>query len=171
VRHSEIFSAVIEQALTEGTLVRFRAEGISMYPTIRDGEAITVAPVAADEVVTGDVLLCRQGTRVLAHRVVDVTRCGTERIFELRGDAKISCDAPVRASAVVGRVVGVVRNGRVISLSGRVARLRYHARKTASRSRSFIAAGLRGLSNCGYHHVTVRDRRDAGPHAGRDASR
>jgi phage repressor protein C with HTH and peptisase S24 domain len=45
VRHSEIFGAVIEHALTNGTTVRFRAEGVSMYPTIRDGEAIIVVPV------------------------------------------------------------------------------------------------------------------------------
>jgi len=135
---------VIEEALTNGTIVRFRAEGISMYPTICDGEAITVAAVSTDDVVRGDVLLCRHGKRVLAHRVVGVTSCGTERFFELRGDAKVSCDAPVGAGAVVGKVVSVRRNGRVIPLSGRAARLRHRARTAASRVRSFIAAGFRG---------------------------
>ena len=144
MRHSEIFGAVVEEALTNGTLVRFRAEGISMYPTIRDGEAITVAAVSTDEVVRGDVLLCRHGKRVLAHRVVGVTRCGTERFFELQGDAKTSCDAPVAANAVVGRVVGVRRNGRMIPLCGRAARLRHRARTAASRAASFIASGFRG---------------------------
>ena len=144
MRHSAIFGAVVEEALMNGTMVRFRAEGISMYPTIRDGEAITVAAVSTDEVVRGDVLLCRHGTRVLAHRVVGVTTCGTERFFELRGDAKTSCDAPVAAKAVVGRVVGVRRNGRVIPLSGRAARIRHGARAAASRAVSFIASGFRG---------------------------
>jgi signal peptidase I len=140
VRHSEIFGAVIEDALTKGTSVRFRAEGISMYPTIRDGEAITVAPVARDDVVSGDVLLCRHGRRVLAHRVVGVTRCGSERFFELRGDAKGSSDPPVAGNAVVGRVIGVSRNGRVIAISGRAARLRYHVRAAMS----VVANGVRG---------------------------
>ena len=144
MRHSEIFGAVIEEALTNGTIVRFRAEGISMYPTIRDGEAITVAAVSTDDVVRGDVLLCRHGKRVLAHRVVGVTTCGTERFFELRGDAKTSCDAPVAANAVVGKVIGVRRNGRVIPLAGRAARLRHRARRAASRAMTFIASGFRG---------------------------
>ena len=142
VRHFEIF-AVIEEALTHGTLVRFRAEGHSMHPTIRDGEAITVAAVSTARVVRGDVLLCRHGTGALAHRVVGVTGSGMERFFELRGDARTSCDTPVGVGAVVGRVVGVRRNGRVIVLSGRAARLRHRARRAASRARSFIAAGFR----------------------------
>ena len=138
VRLSDTFGAVIKEALATGTVVRFRAEGISMYPTIRDGEVITVAAVSTEEVVLGDVLLCRHGQRVLAHRVVGMTTCGTERFFELRGDAKAACDPPVRASAIVGKVVGVRRNGRVVPLSGRAARLRYRTRAAASHARSRV---------------------------------
>lgn len=134
---------MIEEALTNGTVVRFRAEGASMYPTIRDGEAITVAAVSSEEVVRGDVLLCRHGNRVLAHRLVRVTECGAERFFELRGDAKASCDAPVGGDAVVARVIGVRRNGRVIPLSGRAARLRHRARAAASGAKALFAAGCR----------------------------
>ena len=140
MRDSSLLGAVIDDALTTGALVRFRAEGSSMYPTIRDGEAITVAPVAAADVVRGDVLLCRHGTRVLAHRVVGVTTCGSERFFALRGDAKTSCDASVGGGGVLGRVIGVQRNGRAIALSGSAARWRFHARAAASRA----AAGFRG---------------------------
>ncbi len=139
MRHSEIFGAVIEQALTSGTVVRFRAEGDSMYPTIRDGETIVVAAVSPPAGVRGDILLCRHGSRVLAHRVVDMTGCGTERFFVLRGDAKASCDAPVDGRAVVGTVVGVVRGGRVVPLGGRVARIRCALRAAASRARVFGA--------------------------------
>jgi signal peptidase I len=135
MRHSAIFGAVIEQALTNGTIVRFRAEGGSMYPTIRDGETITIAAVSPRAIVRGDILLCRHGTRVLAHRVVGTTGCGTERFFVLRGDAKASCDAPVDASAVVGKVISVVRRGRVIPLCGRAARIRRAARAAASRAK------------------------------------
>jgi signal peptidase I len=131
--HSAVFGAMIEEALTTGTLVRFRAEGTSMYPTIRDGEAITVAAVATDEIVRGDLLLCRQGKRVLAHRVVGVTTRGADRFFALRGDSKASCDPQVRADAIVGRVIGVHRNGRLVLLCGRAARLSHTIRATASR--------------------------------------
>ena len=123
-----------------GILIRFRAEGLSMYPTIRDGELITVGPVTADQVVRGDVLLCRHGARVLAHRVVAVTGAGSERVLSLRGDAKGACDAPVGMSDVIGKVVSVCRNGRAIPLSGRVARLRHRARTAASRAKAFVTS-------------------------------
>jgi signal peptidase I len=144
VRHSEIFGAVIEAALANGTIVRFRAEGNSMYPTIRDGEAIMVAAVSTEKVLRGDVLLCRHGHRLLAHRVVGMTRRGSGRFFELRGDAKASCDAPVGAGAVIGRVIGVHRNGRVTPLCGRAARLRHRARATASRAKAFVRRASAG---------------------------
>lgn len=134
MRHSQIFAGVVEDALTSGATVRFRAEGGSMYPTIRDGDAITVAAVSAGDVVRGDILLCRHDVRVLAHRVVGVTRCDGELFFELRGDAKGSSDAPVGASAIVGRVIHVQRDGRLIQLCGPAARVRHAARMTLSRA-------------------------------------
>jgi signal peptidase I len=142
MRHSGIFIAVIDDALTSGTIVRFRAEGASMYPTIRDGETITVVAVSPDAVVRGDVLLCRHGTRVLAHRVVSVAANGGERLFQLKGDAKIECDALVGARAIVGAIVDVRRNGRLIPLRGRASHMRRAVRSAASRARGFVTSGL-----------------------------
>ena len=138
---TDLFGApavVIEGALRTGFFVRFRAEGLSMYPAIRHGELITVGPVAAGEVVRGDVLLCRHSTRVLAHRLVSVTGYGGERVLTLRGDAKGACDTPVTASDVIGKVLSVCRNGRAIPLCGRAARLRHTARTAASRVKAFV---------------------------------
>ena len=151
MRDSAVFSAMIVDGLADGAAVRFRAEGDSMYPTIRDGEAITVVAVSADEVVCGDILLCRHGARLLAHRVVAVARSAGVRQFELRGDAKASCDAPVSAPAVVGKVIDVCRNGRRVQLCGRAARMRRMVRSAASRTRTFIASMI-----CGYHGCHVR---------------
>jgi signal peptidase I len=134
MRHSQTFNAVIEDALRRGDMVRFRAEGASMYPTIRDGDTVTVAAVSARDVVRGDILLCRHEARVLAHRVVGVTLCDGELFFELRGDAKGGSDAPVVASAVLGRVLNVDRNGRLIELRGPAARVRRAARMALSRA-------------------------------------
>jgi signal peptidase I len=137
MRDSEIFSAVIGHALASGTPVQFRAEGDSMYPTIRDGEAITVAPVSPASIVRGDVVLFRHGRRLLAHRVVGVTMSGNERIFELRGDAKGAGDGSISANAIVGKVIEVRRKGRVIPLCGARARVRRRVRSALSRARQF----------------------------------
>jgi signal peptidase I len=138
IGRSAYFASVVGDALARGMVVRFRAEGESMCPTIRDGDRITVAPVTADAVVPGDVLLCRHGHRVLAHRLVAVTREGDDRSFHLRGDAKRGPDAPVHAPDIVGRVISVARRTREIRLCGRWARLRRAARIAASRAKALL---------------------------------
>jgi len=135
MRDSEIFSSVIEHALASGTAVQFRAEGESMYPTIRDGETVTVAPASPDAIVRGDIVLFRLRRRVLAHRVVSVTVSGNDRFFELRGDAKAAGDGPAGANEILGKVINVRRNGRVIPLSGARARVRRRVRSALSRAK------------------------------------
>jgi signal peptidase I len=150
MRHSYLFGAVVDKALTAGATVRFRAGGSSMYPTIRDGEAVTIAAVCTDDVVRGDVLLCRHEQRMVAHRVVGVGSRGSERFFELRGDSKASCDMLVGVDAVVGRIIDVCRNGRLVTLSGRAARLRHAVRAAGSHLKWLLmatAAVLFGVSS------------------------
>jgi len=150
MRDSQLFMAVFEEALASGTIVRFRAEGTSMHPTIRDGEAISIAAVSPDEVVRGDVVLCRHDNRVLAHRVVAVTARGAGRVFQLRGDAKAACDEPVSADGVVGRVIAIHRNGRLVGLD-RPARLRRTVRTAASQVKSLAVSTATILARSGVH--------------------
>lgn len=132
---TDLFQGPLRHSGTETTSISFRADGQSMYPSIRDGESIIVGPVNTDQIVRGDVLLCRHGDRVLAHRVVHLSGVGPERLLRLRGDAKRGCDTPVVVSSVIGQVTAVRRKGRTIPLSGRWARLRYRARTMASRAK------------------------------------
>jgi len=146
MRDSGLFGVVMQEALATGTVVRFRAEGASMYPTIHDGDAITIAAVSAGDIVRGDVLLCRHDQRVLAHRVVNVTTHHAARFFDLRGDANAACDVPVAADAVVGRVISVRRHEREVRLCGRAARLRHLARTSASRVKALITSSATFVS-------------------------
>jgi hypothetical protein len=132
---TDLFQGPLRHTPIAPTSICFRACGQSMHPSIRDGESVIVGPMNPDRIVRGDVLLCRHGDRVLAHRVVDLSGTGEDRILRLRGDAKRDCDGPVVASMVIGRVESVRRDGRTIALSGRWARLRYRARTAASRAK------------------------------------
>lgn len=104
-----------------------------MYPTIRDGEMLTVEPVNVREVKRGDILLYKTKHRVIAHRLVGIE--GEEdaaRVLILRGDSLATCDAPVRAEQVLGRVIAVERKGRRVKLTGRRAGIRRAARSCAA---------------------------------------
>ena len=128
--------------LAQGYSVRFSAPGTSMGPTIRDGETITVAPAAPSQIRRGDIVAYRRGYHIVAHRVVRVERDNDGQTFLMRGDAAMSCDAPVAREQILGTVVSVERRGRQCKVSGCPARLAYTARVAASRATRAIAAAV-----------------------------
>lgn len=131
-----MFQRLSTDLLESGYGVRFRPGGFSMYPTIRDGEAVTVEPVSAREVRRGDILLYLSERRVIAHRVVGISEgTNAKRVFTLRGDYLASCDLPVSAEQVLGRVISVERKGRWIKLGGRRAGIRSAINVRAARIR------------------------------------
>ncbi len=129
---SELFLDVANDLLSRGHSVRFRAEGDSMHPTIRRGEAIVVEPVSAAGLRKGDVALYRAERGITAHRVVgvDVTR------LHMRGDAIASANEPVDRHQILGRVVLVEREGRRIDLTTMAAKMKSRLRAWASYMKS-----------------------------------
>src|SRR5262252_2147971 len=122
VPRSKLFVDVVTELLSRGYQVRFRAEGASMRPTIRGGEAITVEPVS--EVKIGDIALYRAERGLIAHRVVGIRKGnGTAPVCFARGEAGGSTEEAVQEQQVLGRVVAVERNGRSIDLRGRLAKI------------------------------------------------
>ena len=101
--------------LSLGLGVRFRAPGTSMHPTIRHGDVITVEPVAPAKLKRGDIILYRFQNDFIAHRIVNVEeREGCKLTFILKGDASTGCDAPVKPEQVLGKVVCLERDQRII---------------------------------------------------------
>ncbi len=142
---SKILLDLTTELLSQGTTVRFRPSGRSMYPSIREGELITVEPVVASDVTLGDIVLYRSEKGVIAHRVVGTSPTQSSVLspphFFLRGDASLSCDEPVKAEQILGRVVGVERDGRSVALASRGAKLWHKARRLASGLKGWIYPG------------------------------
>ena len=139
MRSSGAFQEISAELLSRGHRMRFCAEGKSMHPTIREGEAINIEPVAPAAVKRGDILLCRGPQGVMAHRVVaikDVRGKGFPLLdprssfrsprfsildphhsslmtsFILCGDAAVTCES-VESARVLGTVVSLKRHGRL----------------------------------------------------------
>src|SRR5512137_1251188 len=123
-----MLETLITDSLKNGRAVRFRAPGGSMHPTIRENETLVVAPAAPAWLSVGDIVLSRCGEKITAHRLVwidaetaaEETSGGPEDqpIFILRGDACRTCDPPVPADQVLGKVVAVERKGRMVNPYG-----------------------------------------------------
>ena len=99
--------ALITDVLTRYGRLRLRAFGSSMTPAIRPGDVLCVEGCTADEARPGDVLLMRQGERVLAHRLIRKQRHGVEVLLVTRGDSLWHTDSDHPVPIVLGRVTGI----------------------------------------------------------------
>ncbi len=128
-----------------------------MYPSIREGELITVEPVVASDVTLGDIVLYRSQRGLIAHRVIQVSRPQSEPSayraagFSLRassgegtlgflsqGDASLCRDEPVGAEQILGRVIRVERDGHSVALATRGAKMWHKVRRLASGLKGWI---------------------------------
>jgi hypothetical protein len=103
--------AELLQAFAEkGAALRTTVHGSSMFPFVRDGDVVVIAPVGARGVKVGDVVAFRHPVRgdLVIHRAV--ARSG--RGWLMRGDACAGPDGVVDAGGVLGRVTAVERDGR-----------------------------------------------------------
>ena len=144
-----LFIDVSIELLRQGKNVRFRAPGLSMHPAIKEGEIITVVPISSLDIKRGDILLYLAGRKVVAHRVVSIkrekgdpstqsSRLSPQQLFILRGDASATCDDPVEAQQILGKVVSVEKRGRRIDLYCRRAKMLHFAHARASRLKRLI---------------------------------
>ena len=106
----ESLAGLMRAVLDKGKPFRFEARGTSMYPFIRDGDVVTVAPLAGPDPRPGDVAAFVQpgtiGVRV--HRIVKVE---AGRYF-LKGDNALDADGALARDMILGLVVRLERGGR-----------------------------------------------------------
>ena len=111
----------------------------NIKPTIKEGETITVEPIAPEAVKKGDIILYRTPGGVVAHRVVGIERkTSAHHLFLLRGDAATTCDAPVAPDQVLGKVISVMRDGRNINPYCLKVKTQRLARLIASRIKRWL---------------------------------
>ena len=126
---------------------RFRAYGTSMLPAIWPGDLLEVEradrnPLQPSQLQDGQVWLTQQQGKLVAHRVVSFHAAGQGGIVWLRGDFLDAEDPALPLAALLGRVVGVIRYGRLVPIPsarktpgwfGRLLRTSHLARTLALR--------------------------------------
>jgi signal peptidase I len=108
------FIELARSTLKAGTSFQFRTSGSSMYPFIKDGDVITVAPLPPKAPSLGDVLVFihEQARRLFVHRVTK--RDGG--FYVTRGDSAHFDDGMISRTNLLGYVTRVERNGKKIRL-------------------------------------------------------
>jgi signal peptidase I len=150
IEHAKILPGLISDLLRSGKRVRFRAPGYSMYPTILNGDEITVEPIKPDAIKVGDIILYRDQESLIAYRVVkkeiqkeisndaQSSVLSAQSYYILRGDARPACDDPVAAEQVLGKVLRIETNGRGINPYSFKAKIIFIARRLVFRLKRFM---------------------------------
>lgn len=111
---------LILEALARGRSVSMTARGGSMWPFIRDGDRLTLAPLDRAARV-GDVVWVHVGSAPgPIHRVRRIDR---DRRICVQGDASTVPDGWFSQTDLLGQVVAVERNGHRVRLHRRLPRV------------------------------------------------
>jgi len=112
-------SELMRQVLAKGKPFRFKARGLSMSPFIKDGDVLTVTPLATAP-RTGDVaaFLHPATGRLVVHRLVR-KRAGR---YQFKGDNADEVEHGLPIERIVGLVTSVERDGLELGLRRRAGR-------------------------------------------------
>lgn len=114
----------IEQLLKQGTIIRIKPQGYSMYPLFipgRDEAVIEQVPISS--LKKNDVILYRRYHGILVlHRICKITSDG----FYLVGDNQSQVEGPLHADQIHGKLISFVRNGKTYSVKNPCYRLLSH---------------------------------------------
>lgn len=103
---------LVDEMVRRAGSTRLRVSGLSMLPAIWPGDVLTVERHCRENLEPGHIVLYRRKRKLTAHRIIAVAAA----YLLTRGDSVPSPDAPVEWGEVVGRVVGISRNGRSIEM-------------------------------------------------------
>lgn len=92
--------------LAQGTTIRIKAHGYSMYPSIRPGSLLVIEPIKIKGApVAGEIVAIKRESGLVVHRVIKVNISDGVREYIARGDSNAFADSPVRIDMIAGRVV------------------------------------------------------------------
>jgi hypothetical protein len=124
-----------QQLLRRGLVWRYRELSGSMWPAVRPYDVVVVAPVAAAELVPGDIVALLRPEGLLVHRLRWRLGLPAGGWLVCQGDQRPQDDPPQPVERLLGRVIFVERQGRCVVPLGR----------TASRGLGLLLRGLRRL--------------------------
>ena len=150
----EDFASIAHDVLGRGRILRFKANGGSMSPFIRNGDVVEVVPFKG-KMNVGDIILYHSSCgNSIIHRVIQRKKEG----IITKGDSSFSCDQPLLSKQVLGRVAVVEKNGWYIRLDRPMVRLINILLATISPFSLLIYPSLRFMKPVGFLLVPALHR-------------
>lgn len=94
--------------LAEGKTIRVKAEGLSMYPSIKPGSVIFIEPLNKNiRPVPGEIIAWKREAGFVVHRLVGSFEKDNSEFIVTRGDSSLAEDEPVISEQIAGKVIRV----------------------------------------------------------------
>jgi signal peptidase I len=106
---------LVAEALRSWGVLKLRATGVSMLPTLWPGDLLTVQSHQPEHAEPGEFVLYMRGGRFFIHRIVRKSLAGNQTFLITRGDCMAENDPPVRSGELLGKITEVQRAGSVFS--------------------------------------------------------
>ena len=110
------FSATIKNMgtslLADGTTIRIKAHGYSMYPSIKPGSLLIIEPLKQKGAPQpGEIIVIKRESGLVVHRLVKILIKDGVRYYIARGDSNAYADSPVPLGMIAGRVAKAEATG------------------------------------------------------------
>jgi signal peptidase I len=110
------FSATIKNMgtslLADGTTIRIKAHGYSMYPSVKPGSLLIIEPLKLKgDPKPGELIVIKRESGLIVHRLVKIVIHDGVRYYIARGDSNAYADKPVRIEMIAGRVIRAEATG------------------------------------------------------------
>lgn len=123
-RNSELFDRISIDLLQAGYPLRFTAQGTSMKPLIRDGDIVLVEPINQKKVKPSEIVLfINNQEKLVLHRVIQKWKIDGKFQYLLKGDQVRSPDGIFEHSKIFGRLVGLERAEKKITINEPIFKL------------------------------------------------
>ena len=94
--------------LAEGKSLRIKPTGYSMFPAIRPGNIVIIAPVINQSNLTvGDIVVFKRDSDFVLHRLTDIRHQEGSAFYITRGDSSINEDKPITADKIISVVTSI----------------------------------------------------------------
>lgn len=166
-------------------IVEIAASGISMYPTIIEGDKIRVDTRMNKDLSVGDIIVYESYFFLICHRIIKSFLKDGERFYITKGDSIKSAFEEVMESEVMGKATTITRRGRSfdpyklrynklekmlldlsLSVSMALKEIKFYAANILYKIQSTrvyhdIAKNFIDFNNIKYHLVIPRDKMDS----------
>jgi signal peptidase I len=112
--HDQGRCSLAAEALQSWSVLKLRATGVSMLPTLWPGDLITVRSVPPEQVEPGEIVLYMRQNRFFIHRIVSKDLTRDEAFLVTRGDCMAEDDPPIERSELLGKVTEVRRASSIL---------------------------------------------------------